>query len=226
MDFFNTKAKSFTVLVFSLVCMVLFVLSSVVAMKACEEWNGLFVGAVLLISAIPFHIWGKKSGICYIISFLLNSIGNGFSVSAYYIVKNVSVSLHEMFISSVFAVSILLLVYLMLQAFSKTKKVTITVVAIINGLMIIVAIVLWITVDAGFFSFGFFSLLISSFFLCVFGITVNHDKRPVLRDISFGSFGTLIILTVVVVTILSEGEMLEAFDFDIPKKNKKSKLFG
>lgn len=110
----------------------------------------------------------------------------------------------------------------MLQTFSKTKKATITTAAIINGLLMAVAISLWILRDAGFYSFGFFSLLISLFFLCVFGITIKHDERSVLRDVSFGSFGSFIILTVVVIAILSEGEILDGFAPDVDKKSKKN----
>jgi len=118
----------------------------------------------------------------------------------------------------------LLLVYLMLQTFNKTKKVTVTVACIVNGAVTVALTVFWITYGWLIFSFGFFCSLISFFYLCVFGITVNHDERSVLRDISFGSFGSFIIITVVVIFILSEGEILEGLDgFDVGVGSSKSK---
>lgn len=223
-DFINTKGKASVVFLFSLICIVLFVLSANFAIATGYEFSGIGIGICLMILAIPFHIWGKKNGIGYLVSFLLNSIGNGFSVSAYYLVKEVNISLYEMLMSSVFAAGILLLVYLMLQIFSKTKKVTVTTATIINVVLMAAAIILWILRDAGFYSFGFFSLLISMFYLCVFGININHKKRPVLRDISFGSFGTFVIITVVVLAILSEGEILDGLDFDLGRKVKRKKV--
>jgi hypothetical protein len=65
--------------------------------------------------------------------------------------------------------------------------------------------------------------LISLFYLCVFGITINHDDRSVFRDISFGGFGSLIIIAVVVIFIISEGEALDGLDFGGGDGSKKSK---
>ncbi len=220
-DFLNTKGRAFVIFLFSLICIGLFVVSANFAIATGYEFSGIGIGIALMILAIPFHLRGKKNGVCYLVSFLLNSIGNGFSVSAYYLVKEVKVDLYEMLFASVIAAGVMLFVYLMLQIFSKSKKVTVTIAAIIIAALMAAAISLWILRDAGFYSFGFFSLLISMFFLCVFGININQEKRPVLRDISFGSFGTFVIITVVVLAILSEREVLSELDFGWDWKKKK-----
>ena len=224
LNFLNTKAKAFVVFVFSLSFMGIFVLSSLLATQICQKWYGLAIGIVMMIIAIPFHCKGKKVLWGYLASFLINSIASGFVVSAYYIKNETVLDICNLLIGTIPAAVIVFLVYLMLQSFNKTKKVTITVAAIINAVLTIAAIVFWIMHGNVVFSFGFFCSLISFFYLCVFGITINHDERSVLRDISFGSFGSFIIISVVVIFILSEGEILDGLDFgggDGVKKSRK-----
>lgn len=223
LNFLHTKAKAFVVFLFSLISLGLFIISTTFATAVCKEWYGIIVGIVLMIIAIVFHCRGKKRKMGYLLSFLLNSVANGFSVSAYYLSSEVTLNFYQMFLALILPAAILLLVYLMLQTFHKTKKVTVTVATILNILLLIAFIVFWAKYDSLIFSFGFFGLLISIFYLCVFGITINHDERSVLRDVSFGSFGSFIILTVVVVFILSEGEILEGFDLGIGGEGKTKK---
>jgi hypothetical protein len=222
-NFINTKAKAFVVFLFSAVSLGIFVFSTQFAVILCSKWYGLIVGISLMILAIPLHILAKKLPILYVVSFLVNFIGCGFSVSAYYLTKDLSLSLFELTIAMIPAGAILTLIYLMLQIYSKTKKVTISIAAIINFILLVVVIIYWIRTGDTSFSFGFFCLLISLFHIGVFGVTINHDERPVLRDISYGSFGSFVILTVVVIVILSEGDALEAFVPDIGGGKKKVK---
>ena len=224
MNFINTKAKAFVVFLFSLISIALFAVAAFLGVAVFKEFYGLVASLTLMILAIPFHLQGKKRKWTYTVSFLMNSVANGFSVSAYYTVKNIDLSIEGVLLAAIPTVGILLLVYLMLQTFNKTKKVTVTVACIVNGAVTVALTVFWITYGWLIFSFGFFCSLISFFYLCVFGITVNHDERSVLRDISFGSFGSFIIITVVVIFILSEGEILEGLDgFDVGVGSSKSK---
>ena len=54
--------------------------------------------------------------------------------------------------------------------------------------------------------------LIALFYICIFTISINNDKRSVLRDISYGSFGAFVILTVIVLVMLSDGDALSGID--------------
>ena len=223
LNFLNTKAKAFVVFVFSLSFMGVFVLSSLFATQICQKWYGLVIGIVMMIIAIPFHCKGKKVLWGYLASFIINSIASGFIVSAYYLKNQTVLNIYELLIGAIPAAAIVFLVYLMLQSFNKTKKVTITVAVIINAILTITAMVFWIMHGNVVFSFGFFCSLISFFYLCVFGITINHNERSVFRDISFGSFGSFIIISVVVIFILSEGEILDGLDIGGGDGGKKSK---
>lgn len=223
LNYLNTKAKAFVVFVFSLSFMGVFVLSSLFATQICLKWYGLAIGIVMMIIAIPFHCKGKKVLWGYLASFIINSVASGFIVSAYYLKNQTVLNIYELLIGAIPAAAIVFLVYLMLQSFNKTKKVTITVAVIINAILTISAMFFWIMHGNVVFSFGFFCSLISFFYLCVFGITINHDERSVFRDISFGSFGSLIIISVVVIFILSEGEILDGLDIGGGDGGKKSK---
>lgn len=223
LNFLHTKARAFVVFLFALISLGVFIISTLVAATVCQSWFGLIIGILLMIAAIPFHYMGKKHKTGYLISFVLNAVADGFSVSAYYLTVNIKLNMAEMLVSILPSVAILLLVYLLLQTFNKTKKVTVTIAVILNFLLTVLLTVLWIMHGDVIFSFGFFASLLSLFYLCVFGITINHDERSVLRDISFGSFGSFIILTVVVIFILSEGEILDGFDLDIGDLKKKKK---
>ena len=227
LNFLHTKAKAFVVFLFSLISIGIFIVSALGAAAVLKEWYSLIPGIILMILAIPFHWMGKKRKHCYLISFLINSVANSCSVAAYYVSQNIHLELHSLLLGVVPALAVLFLVYLMLQTFHKTKRVTVTVACIVNGLLTIALTVLWIINGSTIFSFGFFASLISFFYLCVFGITINHDERSVLRDISFGSFGSFIIITVVVIFLLTEGDILDGFDVDLSdfggskKANKK-----
>lgn len=222
-NFINTKARTFVVFLFSIISLGILALSTQFAVLVCSKWYGLIVGATLMVAAIPLHILGKKHSLLYVFSFLANFIGCGFSVSAYYLTKGLSINILELIIASIPSAAILMLIYLMLQTYSKTKKVTLSIATVINFALLIVAVVYWIKTGKTFFSFGFFCLLVTLFSICVFGVTINHDERSVLKDISYGSFGSFIILTVVVIVILSEGDVLDAADPGIGGSDEKKK---
>ena len=224
LQYLNTKAKAFVVFVFTLSSFGHFILSSLFATQICQRWwYGLVIGIVMLLIAIPFHCKGKKKPWGYLASFVINSTASGFIVSAYYLKNEMILDLYNLLFGAVPAAAIIFLVYLMLQSFNKTKKVTIIVAAIINAVLTILATVFWIMCGNVVFSFCFFCCLIGFFYLCVFGITVNHDERSVFRDISFGSFGSLIIISVVVVFIISEGEILDGVDLGSGSRKKGTK---
>lgn len=218
----DTNLKPIVVFLSSLVAMGILVFSTLFATSVCEKWYGLVIGFILMLVAIPFHWWGLKFKACYIFSFLLNSVANGFSVSAYYNDQKEALNTGEMFKACVFPIVLLFVVFLLVQLFPEIKK-NICITAIVIGcIMLVVFVVLEIKRDGMLFSFSFFSTLLSLFSVGVMGVTANN-KRDVLSDISFGSFGAFIIITIVVLFIISDGEVLEAFDVGGGESNKKPK---
>ncbi len=209
----DAKAKVPAISAFALLSLVIFAVASMLACSFVTRWYGIIVGLVLMIAAIPFHCLGKKEKWGYIVSFLLNSIGSGFSLSAVYIKNGYEIKLIDMLLAIIPSAAILLFACLMLQFFGKSKKATVALACIADVVMMAVYIMRWITKDNDVFdSFAFFSLLMTLFYICIFGFAVNHEKRKTLRFISFGSFGAFIAVAFVAAFIVSEGEVLDGIE--------------
>ncbi len=221
----NSKGKIFWVFVLSLGALGILILSTYVANLIFRNYIGIGIGIAMMIAAVFCHIFGKKRPILYLVSYLLNSLGNGLSLSAYYVYREMKVDVIELFASAIPAAACLLIVYLLLGRLGKSKKFTLVIATIVDLSLVALSVIYWII--KGVPSFGFFCLLVALFYICVFGITVNNDSRACLKDLSFGSFGIFIILTVVVIVIISEGDILDGFDLDFrsgdKKKQKKNK---
>lgn len=52
-----------------------------------DEWAGLIIGILLMIASIPIYFIAKRLPLLYFISFLINMVGVGFSITCYYIFK-------------------------------------------------------------------------------------------------------------------------------------------
>lgn len=220
-NFINKKSKAFVVFLFAVSSLVILAFSTKIAVVLCNKWNGLIIAGCIMLFASVLHLLARKRRFLYIFSFLANCIGCGFSVSAYYLTRNISVKLSEMILAAIPAAAILFLIYSMLQKFSKSKAITLSIAVSINIVLLAGSVVFWIRKNEPCFSFGFFCLVVSLYFIWVFGVTINHDDRFVLRDISYGSFGSFLILTVVVIAILSEGDILDMGDLGIGGNGKK-----
>ncbi len=222
----SISLKPVVVFLFSLVSVGLFVASTLFATAACGRYDGLVLGIILMLAAIPLQHWGSKTQIGYILSFFVNSVANGFSVSAYYNSKGIEINSTDMLRACVLPIVLLFIVYIIVQFFPKTKKYACIGAVALCFVALVVLLVLWIRHKAPLYSFGFFAVLLSLFYHCVAGVTVNNS-RLVLRDISFGSFGAFIVISLVVLFIITEGEILEGFDISSGSgkkpKHRKSK---
>lgn len=222
----RTVEKPVVVFGFALAALAILAVTVPLAMTFCTEWYGLLVGIGMMIAAIPAHVLGKRHPIGYGISFLLNSVGSGFSVATYYTMERLPLTVTDRWWALLPAAAVLLVTYLLLQAFEESKKKMLTVAAIAAAALLIAAVVGWCLYGSSAFSFGFFAMVLCLFYLCVFGVTVGHDERSVWRDVSYGSFGTFVIVTVVVIVVLSGGEVLDGLDGpdpDLGRGKKKPK---
>jgi hypothetical protein len=123
-DFLNTRAKTFIVFLFSVTSLGILAVYTQVAAYIFPKWYGIIAGVILMLLAVPLHLLARKFKIFYLFSYLANSIGCGFSVSAYYTTKRIEINFFDLIISTIAAAGILFLIYIMLQFFAKTKKVT------------------------------------------------------------------------------------------------------
>lgn len=228
-DYFGKgKGKPFIVLFFTITAYILFAFATVSAMSVCTEWYGLIIGAVLMMLAVPSHIFGKKNKILYVLSYILNTVGSGFAASAYYLEKEHSVIPESLFLPMLIPTAVSFIAYLLVRLFSKTRKFVLSIATLGTIAMLIAFAVLWIKNGYEYYSFAFFNTVFTLFYVVTDAVTISEADRNVIRDISFGSFGIFLVIAMVVLFIITEGEILEGvfegvFDFGTSDGTKKSK---
>lgn len=216
------KRKPFVIFAFSSMALILMSVSTIIGCAIINRWFGIIAGLAFMLIALPVHILAKRHSYIYILSFLLNSIGTGLSVSAYYTVKKVYLDYTQILIAILLILCILLMTAFFLLKWPSNKKTIIVAISIVLTLLLISSIFLWVIKGLVVFSFGFFSTLLALFYILVFAVSINTN-RSLFRDISYGSFGGIIILTMVVILILSEGDFLDVLDFSGGGKKSKKK---
>lgn len=226
LDYFSKKnGKPFVVFMFTIIAYILFALSTIFALSICTEWYGLVIGAILMILAVPVHMFAKNHNMFYVLSYALNTVGSGFAVSAYYLEKQLIVIPENMFLPMLIPAIISLITYLLIRVFPKIKKFVLATFTIGTIAMLIAFAVLWIKNGYEFYSFAFFNFVFTLFYVVVDAVTVGEYDRLVIRDISFGSFGIFLVIALVVLFIISEGEILDGlfegvFDFGTTGETK------
>lgn len=201
--YFRTRGKGISVYFLFILALFIFLASVLTGCRIFSNWFGLIVGFILTLLAIPCHLLiGKRNALGYFLSYFLNTIGVGFSVSAYYLVKDVH-PYPEKLINGIIPAAILMLLIGLLMTFAKENKhIFIVIFAIFEIGLVITSIVFWVKHGGETFAIVFFSLLLSSFYIAVYAVTIDEDERGVLRDCSFGSYGFYLVATVVVIVIL------------------------
>lgn len=202
MNDIKTAPKHITLVTFSLTALVVVMLSTLVSNIFGYSWYGLVSAAVMVAISVLLHIVAKTKPILYLFSFAINSVAVGRALSAYYLTFGEKPPVSDLVIFSLPAAAILIFVGIMLTLDKKTKNVTLVLAMLVNICMLAWFLVMWISsADTG-FSYGFFALVLSLGYLCAFGVSVGHDERPVLRDISFASFSIIVSAVVVAVSLL------------------------
>ncbi len=187
-------------------------LSIAIFFPLLKTYEGIIIGSSLMVIAIPFHLLGKKVNFLYILSMLLNSIGIGLAITSYYVFKSYPLD----FIDFLVAGSISLLV-LGLFAYLSSHKFFIGHAKLWLVLTIIVCLglstALWLGVNA--FSGLTFYLLNITYFFMIAMIAASEDMKNLNRELSLVLFGAFILVTLVVLIIITEGEALSGGDFSL-----------
>lgn len=203
MTYLRTKGKGFTVYFFFLISLAIFLCSVFLGCDLFLKWYGIIAGVILTLLAVPCHFFlGRKTSFGHFLSFLLNSVGAGFSVSAYYTVKNVSLIPEKLFFGILPSVILMLFISVFMVAMRDNKHILIIIFAVIEVALLVVSIVFWVNREAQTYAIMLFSLLLSSFYIAVLAVSVDEDERTPMRDCSFGSYGFYLVATVVVAVIL------------------------
>ena len=175
-----------------------------------KPWLSMIVGAGLLILSIPFHILGKKAKALYFVSFLMNSVSGGLFLASCYTFMKKKPDILCLAIAA--GIVLLLMLVRCFFAGNKTNGHAINkVLLVLNLVCEFILIALWIA-DGNIFFSVFLFFLVPELML---GLAMLKDKPEdglPLRWISFASYGYSLLIGIVVLFILSEGDILDGVD--------------
>ena len=208
---------------FALSALCIFAVSTVFGISIFEEWLGIIAGGLVMVAAIPLHVFGKKCRFLYIMSFLFNTAACGFSASAYYNISETNAELGE-FLTAVFIAIVFLLFCTAVYCFTVTAFKTVCITLIIfNAVLAAFAVHGWISEGDAFFSFLFFSCIVTTFYIvAIKSAAIEYESGNIARTVSLHSFGIFILITIIVIAIISEGDSLDVLDSDMLSSEKKN----
>ncbi|MBE6542801.1 MAG: hypothetical protein E7675_00220 [Ruminococcaceae bacterium] len=188
------------------------------------SWGLLGYGALMSILAIIPHYFGKRNRAFYVVSFIMNIIGAGSAASA--LIKETLPALHELIgycVPSFVFLFVIGAIMFIFTCFSEDARAYASVGAMILGIVFaVVMLVMWIKNGGFLWSFGFFTSVITAFLTVAMALSLDGNEFLAMKHTSMGSFGGFLIVFIVVLFVLSEGEILDSLDIDLPggKKNK------
>ena len=211
---------------FAAAAMFIFSFSAVLGADLFEEWFGIIFGAAFMIAAIPVHNIAKRHTFLYFVSYLLNTIGCGFSVSAYYAVSGDDYNIGDFTAAILPAIALLLICAVVFVIVDRRNKRICFIFCVLDVILAAFAVYNWVKEASAFWTFMFFATTVALFYIIALRVVDNDEeffgtKGSFVRTVSFFSFGIFIIVTLIVVAILSEGEIFDGFDIDIFGKDKK-----
>ena len=183
----------------------------------------ILIALLLCVAAILCHAFSKGCIPLYIFGYALNAIGSGCAIATLYAKMGWNATLSDLMWAVLPAAVLGLL--LVLGYFGEGKlwrKVWGFVMLAVVVIGLIFAIAVWIKWNRVWGSLSFFSGICLLFFLMACILTPNEPVGR-WRYLSFSGFWAFAVIAVVVVLLLSEGEILDGldFDFDFGKKKKR-----
>lgn len=186
-----------------------------------NQWIGLIIGVGFMILGIIIYQFGKTHGLFYLLSFISNMIGVGLSITAYYVFKEYSLALYD-FIFAIVVSMLMLSGFLGLTFMERVKKHIKWMTGVIILMSFVLSLILWLSVDE-FSGLSFYFLNIIYFFM-VGMISVTDSLKDLSKEMTWISFGAFILVSIIVLIIISEGEALsgmDGVDFGVSSKRKK-----
>ena len=184
-----------------------------------NKWLGLGVGVLVMIVGMIVYFFGGKSTASYVIAYLINMIGVGLSITAYYVFRAYDLNLRDFLVAMVVSLS-------MLGAFGLLTFIPLVqrhlkwVISIVILTSFVSSLVLWVSVP-NFTGLSFYYLNVIYFFMVAM-IAVTESIEDLSKEMAIVSFGSFLLVSIVVLIIFTEGEILSGVDFGghIGKKKK------
>ena len=219
------QTKRLRVIVYALVATVIMSLTVFFAFSylvSINEYIGLILGATLMVFAIPIHLFAKEQPFLYYLSFLFNITGVALVMTAYYVFKQYPLGLEDYLIAS--GVSLVFLTgFAFLSKMTWFRHHSKLYTGLIILVSFVVSLVLWLSIP-GFSGLTFYYLNVFYFFMLAI-IADSPDKDAVNKEMSLVSFGAFILVSIIVLVFITEGEVLsnlgDGIDFSPTGRRKK-----
>lgn len=186
-------------------------------------WLGIGAAAVIFGLAIAAHCLAKGRRGGYWLSYAFNAIGTGGIIGILYgemgWTVEVPTLLYALLPAAVLGAALCLNSFIYGKRWRKAADVA---VLILNLILIVGAIVIWVKWHCVFGSFAFFCGICQLFFQMACLIAGDKPEGK-WRYLSFSGFWAFAVIAVVVIIVLSEGDILDGLDFDLPIGDKKKK---
>lgn len=221
----KTIKNNVTMFVFAVLSLVVMLGAAVVGTKIFTEAYALVGSAVLVAIAVVMHLLGSKLkiNVFYSISLMLNAVAGGFGASSYftYFYEKFDVLLAGA--ATLTVVLVTAIITGMVSYFENHKKLVAVLSGVLGVGLAVAAVIFWAMTNSTYFSYGFFALLWSIFYMGMLIYAANKNRR-VFRDISLGGFGACAFVCIAALTIITEGDVgSEFFDGFVPEKKAKTK---
>jgi len=217
----KTRGNFFSIFIFSILSLIIVSISSYIAILNELKWVGIIGGVTLMLFSIPFHLFGKNKVIFYKLSFLMNSVAIGLSISAYYTVRNIPFDIIQVVLSLICGFALLTILYNIFKKdiFMESNVFKFSIIAIIIALVLLA--LFWLQQEkTTFYSISFFLLLNTLFYVILFKTSI-FEEGNINKGISIYSYGIYFIVTIIVLAILTEGNF--DLDFGFWDNNKKKR---
>lgn len=182
----------------------------------------LIIALFFMIGAVICHKVTKGRTPGYIISYFLNAFGSGCALGALLETKSIFPA-PELILVLLPAAAMGIVMCLLLSVFADSRRPAITAISCLLTLALIgIGIYIWICKSP---AVGC-ALLFSGLFFLPFPVGCSsalEKPEQKYRYLSFSGFGAFILIALVVIAILSEGEILDAFDLDFSGFGKSKK---
>jgi hypothetical protein len=185
-----------------------------------NQWIGLIIGILMMIFSILLYLLGNQNTIFYQLTFLVNMVAIGFSITAYYVFKAYSLTLNDYLVAILVSMAVLILFSLMsrIKLFKRHHKIFL---GVFISVSFVISLILWLS-STGFTGLSFYFLNIVYFFM-IGMVSTPESFKDLSKEMAWISFGAFILISIIVLIIISEGEALSGFDGVIIDGSQKSK---
>ena len=193
------------------------------------EANGVVImrlavfGGIFMLLAIPAHLCGRFFLPLYGVSIALNMLGSAFYAALYYAYAGMRPDFVLLVVSLLVPLLYLSVLFILVGMAPQRARALCAAGTLVSLLFELLYLLLWVIFRNVFFSFGFFSMIIAFTMTLALCYTMKKEKPWTLRYASFAGFGYFSLIAIVVLAVITDGDVLGELDFDFGPFKKRKK---